>query len=346
MKGRRAQLLIAATLLLTGAAQPSTAQTPSAQPPVSQPPVSQPPAAQPVGGVPPPIDPGESAVVQELEVIGRYPGPPQWTVRRGDAEVVVLGALSPLPHTLEWNTHRFDRALDGARLVILPPNGRIGLFDGAYLLLHQGDLRLPGGQRLWDRLTPEERRRFDSLRSDAKTDAKRYEHLKPAIAGMTLEADFDKAAGLSAAKPGSTVKRMADARQLRTQVEGLPIAALFRSVVRMDENASHACLDAFLTDAERHRAQGRAMAEAWANGDLGRLKGEYLSSAVDQCIAGAPGLQAFVEKLTRDAQAQMDAALAKGGKTVAVIDLRVLLSANGVLDRLKAEGAAIGVPHD
>jgi len=327
MKGRWVLIPAAAALLLIGAAQPPAA--PSAV---------QAPAAAP--------DPGESAVVQELEVIGRYPGPPQWTVRRGGAEVVVLGALSPLPHTLEWNTHRFDRALDGARLVILPPTGRIGIFDGAYLLLHQGDLHLPGGQRLWDRLTPDERRRFDALRTAANTDAKRYEHLKPAIAGMTLEADFDKAAGLSEAKPGSTVKRMADARQLHTQAEGLPITSLFRAIVRMDDAGSHACLDAFLSDAERHRGQGQAMAAAWANGELGRLKGDYLSSAVEQCIAGAPGLQAFVEKLTRDAQGQIDGALAKGGKTVAVIDLRVLLRANGVLDRLKAEGAEISVPHD
>jgi uncharacterized protein YbaP (TraB family) len=285
-------------------------------------------------------------VVQELEVVGRYPGPPQWTVRRGDAEVVVLGALSPLPHTLEWNTHRFERALDGARLVILPPDGRISIFDGVYLLVHLGDLRLPLGERLWDRLTPDERRRFDSLRADARTDAKRYERLKPAIAGFTLEADFDKAAGLSEAKPGSTVKRMAEARRIPTRAEGLPVISVFRSVVRMDEAASHACLDALLTNAERRRGQGRAMAEAWANGELGQLKSEYTTSGADQCIAGAPGLQALVETLTRDAQRQIDEALAKGGKTVAVMDLFVLLRANGVLDRLKAEGAEISVPHE
>jgi len=330
MKGRWGPFLATASALIFGSAQSATLQA-----------VPSGPEAQ--ARAP---DPGESAVVQELEVVGRYPGPPQWTVERGGAEVVVLGALSPLPHTLDWNTHRFDRALDGARLVILPPNGRIGIFDGAYLLLHQGDLRLPAGRRLWDGLTPDERRRFDSLRADAKTDAKRYERLKPAIAGMTLESDFDRAAGLSNAKPGSTVKRMADERRIHTETEGLPITALFRSVVRMDDVTSHACLDAFLGDAERHRGQGRAMAEAWANGELGKLKGEYLSSAVDQCIAGAPGLQAFVEKLTRDAQSQIDGALAKGGKTVMVIDLRVLLRANGVLDRLKAEGANISVPHD
>jgi uncharacterized protein YbaP (TraB family) len=296
----------------------------------------------------PPVTPdtGESAVVQDLEVIGHYLGPPQWTVHRGDAEVVVLGAVSPLPHTLEWNTHRFERALDGARLVILPPSGRIGVFDAAYILLHQGDLKLRGRDTLWSRLTPDEQKRFDSLRAAASTPPKRYERLKPAVAAMEVENDFDKVAGLSEAKPGSTVKRMAEQRHIRTQSEGLPVTALFRSAVAMNEAASHACFDALLADAELHRARGRALAEAWANGDLGVLRAEYLPSGADACLAGAPGLQAFAEKLARDAQVQIDTALAKGGKTVMVIDLRLLLRANGVLDRLKAEGAEISVPHE
>jgi uncharacterized protein YbaP (TraB family) len=333
MKGRQVVPAALAALFMMGAVQASPPAAPPPPPANAAPPASAP-------------DPNESAVVQELEVIGHYLGPPQWTVHRGDAQVVVLGAVSPLPHTLEWNTHRFDRALEGARLVILPPTGRVGMLDALYVLLHQGDLGLPHGQRLWDKLTPDERARFDRLRIEARTEAKRYEHMKPAVAGMILDADFEKAAGLSAAKPGSSVKRMAEQRQIRTQVEGLPVVSLFRAVVRMDDAASRACFDAFLADTELHERRGHAIAEAWANGDLAALKGEYVPSAAEQCVAGAPGLQSFVEKLTRDAQAQIDTALAKGGKTVAVIDLRVLLRANGVLDRLKAEGAVIDVPWE
>jgi len=38
--------------------------------------------------------------------------------------------------------------------------------------------------------------------------------------------------------------------------------------------------------------------------------------------------------------------LSRPGTTVAIIDLRLLLRANGVLDRLKAQGAEISVPKD
>ncbi len=292
-------------------------------------------------------DPNESAVVQELEVVGRYPGPPLWTVRRGAGEVVVMGALSPLPHMLEWNSHRLERLMDGAQEVLLPPTGRVGPLDVVYILFHAGDFRLPAGRTLWDEITPEQRRRFDSLRLQAKTDAKRYEKLKPVLAGLTLAGDFEKAAGLSSAKPGSTVKRLAEAHHLRTREEGgIPVIDLFRAGAKMDAAANRACLDAELTETEHDASRARPLADAWANGDLKAVKAELGVDSVNACLAGTAGLQGFIDKLTRDAAGSIDAALKRGGRTIAVVDLRLLLHANGVLDRLKADGADITVPRE
>ncbi len=301
----------------------------------------------PAPAAPPPPDPTESAVVQELEVVGHFPGPPLWTVRRGQGEVVILGGLSPLPHSLEWNSVRLERLMGGADLVLLPPTGRLGPLDLVYVLFHQGDLNLPRGQTLWDRLTPDERRRFDNLRTQAKTEPKRYERMKPAVAGIILTADFEKAAGLASAKPGSTVKRLADAHHIRTRPEGgIPVADVFRAVVRMNDQEGAVCLNAILDEVDRLASQARPLSEAWAVGDLKTVKAEYLASGVERCLAGQPGLKAFAEKVTRDATASIDAALNRGGKTVAVVDLRLLLRADGVLDRLKAAGADVTVPRD
>src|SRR5579875_2918426 len=84
-----AQVLLTALL---GAA-PALAQT-SATPGAPSPPASVAPRSD------------ESAVVQELEVVGRRPGPALWRVTRGDSEVVIVGGLSPLPHSLHWNETR------------------------------------------------------------------------------------------------------------------------------------------------------------------------------------------------------------------------------------------------
>ena len=52
----------------------------------------------------------------------------------------------------------------------------------------------------------------------------------------------------------------------------------------------------------------------------------------------------MLERGTADFTAAIEAELNHPGKAVAVIDLRYLLRANGVLDRLKAQGDTITVP--
>src|SRR5688572_14036097 len=65
-----------------------------------------------------PLEPGAddtSAVVEALEVTARAPGPALWRAKRGESEVVILGGVTPLPHSLVWDQVRVDRALDGAQ---------------------------------------------------------------------------------------------------------------------------------------------------------------------------------------------------------------------------------------
>lgn len=237
--------------------------------------------------------------------------------------------------------------MEGADLVLLPPTGRLGPLDLVYILFHAGDLRLSGRRTLWDLMSSEQKARFENLRQQVKQEPRRYERLKPGIAGFILASDFEKAAGLSSAKPGSTVKDLAEAHHIRTKPEGgIPVADVFKAAVRMDERQGLDCLDAMLTEIEHQASRARPMADAWANGDLKTLKAEYRPGGIESCLAGAPGLQAFGEKLTRDATTSIDQALARGGKTVAVVDLRLLLRADGVLDRLQAAGATVTAPRD
>lgn len=330
MKKRAIAAALVSALLWPGLSSAQTA--PSPPPPTA-------PAAPP--------DPGESAVIQELEVIGHFPGPRMWRVNKGGGEVVILGGLSPLPHSLEWNTLRVEKALDGAREALLPPTGRVGALDALYIIFHAGDLRLPAGETLEGKLGPEAFKRFEAQRARAKTPLKRYETLKPAVAVGLLNADVVKAIGYSSAKPGSSVKMLADRRHVRTRSEGgLPVPQAFRALVRLSDAESRVCVSAVLDELDGLEGHGRALADAWANGDLAAVRSQYIESGVDRCLAGSPGLSALREKLTRDAVGSIDRALGQGGKTLAVVDLKLLLQPNGVLDRLKAEGAEITVPKE
>lgn len=293
------------------------------------------------------IDPDGSAVVQELEVYGRYPGPALWKVKKGAGEVVILGSLSPLPHMLEWRSPRLERALDQAEVVLAPPTGRVGIFDALNVLFHGGDARLPGSRTLWDEITPEERARFENLMSQIGGKPERYIHLKPAIAGFVLLSDFRKGAGLAEAKPATTVEAMAKARHVRVRTFGrVKLPMLFHAVTHMDAGGETACLEAALTQAEHDASRARPLAQAWADGDLKTVRAGYRPSLLERCVTELPTVQAAIDQAEDDAVAAVNELLNKGSKAVAVVDLTLLQGRDGVLDRLKAEGAEITVPRE
>jgi len=294
---------------------------------------------------PPPVSPDESAVVQELEVIHRPPGPALWRVTHGDSEVVIIGGLSPLPHMLQWNTIRVERALDSATVFFLPPSkAHVGLLDAVGMVLRQGALKAPHGD-MEASLPPALRARFERVRDSFHGDPKRYRAWKPAVAGLLLVADFRRAAGLSSDKPGTTLVKLAKAAHAEVRTVGAVNAKpLFDAAAKMTDAQNQACLSAALDDVEHEAGHARPAAEAWAEGDLKTLKAESSASLLDECLLQLPSVQALVEQGTRDAVKTINEALDRPGRSVALIDITFLLRPNGVLDRLKAEGAEIAVP--
>ena len=105
-----------------------------------------------------------------------------------------------------------------------------------------------------------------------------------------------------------------------------------------------ACFDAALDDMDREAAHTPAVSKAWAVGDLKTVGENYKASLLDGCLSRIPTLAALLDRGTADAVLTIQTALLKPGKSVAVIDLNFLLRPNGVLDRLKAQGAQVTVP--
>src|SRR4026208_1511448 len=94
MNGRtRAQLPLAALLTALALAAPVAAQRRGAEPPT----------------------------IEEITVIGRYPGPPLWKVTSGARTLWVFGELSPVPKGLDWDPRNAERVLDRAGVVIGSP---------------------------------------------------------------------------------------------------------------------------------------------------------------------------------------------------------------------------------
>lgn len=303
--------------------------------------------AQPAPPAPPtaPPDDGTSTVVAELEVIARPPGPAMWRVKKNGSEVVILGAISPLAHQQVWDHVRVEHALAGARELLVTPPPQVKIWELPGLLFKLNGLK--SGTPLETRLSAPLRARFLNATRIAGQPAKRYQGDKPAAAGFRLLYDYRKAAGLSDAKPTSTVERLAKAARVPirplAQVRAIP---MFDAFLRMSDAQQLVCLDAALADVEDEAAHAKPAGEAWARGDIAAARAYSASPALDRCALQLPTISAMLERGTTDATKSVEAALAQPGRSVAVIDLRFLTRANGILDRLKAQGAEISVPME
>ncbi|ATC33664.1 TraB/GumN family protein [Caulobacter vibrioides] len=288
----------------------------------------------------------ESAVVAELTIVAKPPGPAVWLVEKDGAKLYILGSAPPLPHQLKWQSPRLNKALDKASLVLLPPEAAVGVTQVAgFVLKLGGGLRQPLGKALEDQLPPDLKARFVESRTQARKGGGEYKNWKPAVAGFLLLSDFRQAAGLSEAKPVSTIERMAKARKLKVKAVGqYRMSAVTAIAGKLSPEDQLYCLRVALDEVAYDGAHSTTIGRDWAEGDLASVRARYRASAAQRCLTHVPGGAALLERglvQTADAMAE---ALKRPGVTVAVVDLGFLLPADGVLDRLKAQGATITSP--
>jgi hypothetical protein len=329
MVRRISALIGGAALALAASVLPATAQAPAPQ------------------TVQLPQDPG-SAVVEELWVVARPPGPALWLVEKGGAKLYVVGSAPPLPHQLKWNSPRLDRAMDQASLVLVPPEASVGpLQVTKFFLTGGGGVRQPFGKKLENRLPPDLLARFVSARERAQRTAVPYKDWKPAVAGFILLSDFRQAAGLSEAKPTSTIERMAKAKGVKVKaMSQYRLGPILASAGKLSDEANLACLNDALTELEFEGAHPTTIGTDWANGDLTSVRERYSASAIQRCVMRTPGGPGLLAQQIGQSADALNEALNRPGVTIAVVDLAFLLPANGVLDRLKASGATITSPAD
>ena len=315
-------------------------------------------AAAPAGSqTPPPASPeaaadlteqsGGSTVLETLEVIGRPLGPAMWRARMGDSEVIILGSVTPIHHQQKWDDGRVRRSLTGARMLLTPVEGKMGVGGvAAFLARDAFRVRTFRGDLERD-IPPDLRERVVETRRQAKTKADPYAKWKPAVAGALLLSDFRRAQGVSEAKPASQVEDIA--RSMKVPVKPmaqLPISALMKAAGDLNPAQQINCLRAFLDQVTFEGSRPGELGKAWAVGDLAGVRRNYPAQAYEGCLGQVGGGQALRERAVAESTATLLQALRTPGKTVAIIDLAQMQRRNGVLDRLQAAGAQITVPLD
>ncbi len=290
--------------------------------------------------------PGSSVAVEEIQVVKHLNGPALWKVTQGAAQVFILGAATPLPHMLQWDTQRLENALQGADALYLQPRPTFSPVALMRLAMDRGSLELAHGQTLQTVLPPKEKERFLRLVSTIHGKPQTYERMKPAVAGLFLISDWRKAAGLSEGKPGTTVMHLAEDAHVPVRTVGdFRLDPFIDTAAKLSMADNIACFHAALDDVDQESSHVPAMAAAWAKGDLKTVGQTYKASLLTGCLMRIPSVQKELDRGTDEGVQTVRAALVTPGKSVAVVDLNFLLGPNGVLDRLKAQGATISVPE-
>lgn len=299
--------------------------------------------ASPAGAqAPDPYDP-DGVLVEELVVTARLPGPAWWRVSDADTTVYVLGAPSVAPKRQAWDRMLFDKRLEGASQVILPFNGLKVKLAGAPGAMFSY-LRLKSGRPFEDGLDPASRARFVAARTKLGQPADHYKVSHPLAAGLMMINDYRDKESLTTTDPTKLIRYLAQRKKVRIVQRSYDLGPLLGAVSRTSAAAGRTCLDEALHEVEAGPGGVQAASRAWADGDV--LDALTAERSYERCMAVTPGALAFDSRVKADQVADIISALKFPGHSIAVVQLRPLLSQGGVLDRLRAAGYTVKTPGE
>jgi uncharacterized protein YbaP (TraB family) len=299
-------------------------------------------------------DGSQPTTIEEIKIVGRYPGPPLWKVSSGEHVLWIFGELSPVPKGLEWDPRNAERVLERAETVIgaprvsattLNPIRLFRIFRAARRLA-----RTPGGTTLTDQLPPELYARYRALRARHLPDDDDQEDLRPALAALRLYgAALDDVGLTTDSDVGKKVRRLmrrsrADEAEIVIETEPETVIEELGKVTR---EAELTCFATIMTSIETDLQAMKERADAWAIGDVYALRRFDYPDSQGNCLAmlfSAGGLAELRDELYADWLAEAERALANDERSFSVLPMRELVATDGLLAQLAARGYTVTPP--
>jgi hypothetical protein len=297
----------------------------------------------------------EPVTIEEITVIGRYPGPPLWRVAAGERVLWIFGDLSPVPKGLDWDPRNAERVLERADAVIGAPRVSATTLNPLRLFrLFRAARRLarnPDGSTLEDRMPPELYARYAALRT-------RYlprqddddEDLRPALAALRLYgAALDDVGLTSDSNVGKAIARKmrrSRATEAEVQLKTEPETVL-DDLAKVTPEAELACFASVMTSIETDLDGMKERANAWAVGDVDALQRFDYPDSQGNCLAmlfSVSGLAELRDELYAQWLGEAERALATYDTSFSVLPMRELVAADGLLAQLAARGYTVTAP--
>jgi len=305
-----------------------------------------------------------SAAIEEVLVTGQQPGPGLWKVTHPSAGhdhvLWILGSYGPLPRKMQWRSTELESVLAGSQELIGPVsmNAKVGPLGGLTLLPSLVGVRKnPNGERLQDLVPAELYARWLPLKQRYLGRDDDVEEWRPIFAAGSLYDKAVKAHGFeSFGVVWPTVEKLA--RKARVKVIEPEVAVKVdkpRAAIKDFKQAPLDDVDCFAKTIARLESDLELMkvrANAWATGDLARLRELAPVDNASACIAVVLNAQVMRDRGAADWPARraeewlsaVEQAVARNASTVAVLSIDQILKPDGYVAQLRARGYVVEDP--
>ncbi len=311
-----------------------------------------------------PVSPSSVTNLAAVAVSGVQPGPGLWKVSKAGHTMLLLGVISPLPQLMQWRSADVETAISGSQQVLQLPDVKIkadvGFFGKLFLLPSAYSARKnDNGATLQQVLPAPLYARWEVLKERYIGKDNGIERWRPIFAAQELYKKVLKVNQLS--KNGgmqANIDALAKKYNVAETSTDYPVVIEHPHDAIKAFKASGlddvACFGRTLDAVEQDMPAMTLRANAWATGDLEALRKLPDSDRRVTCITAVTDAD-FAHKLgLSDVPAKMEAnwltiartALAQNKQTFAMLPIKELISPNGYLSKLKAEGFQVEAPDD
>jgi hypothetical protein len=293
----------------------------------------------------PPID-DPNAIVEELVVTARYPGPAFWRVADADSEVWIMAVPYYIPDKMAWDKTRTEQVLKGANGLILPSAVGVGFGEAVRFAIKYRKQFTNEGNRTLDQILPTQViERYEQLPKAYQTADLKTSTVRPIFAGLSVAARARKTGRWI--EPHSDIVTLAKKAKVKirtaSMTSALPIA---KAIMTMPDAEQSQCFDGFINSVDRSIKTVGPVATAWAEGRTAEFLGGTTTTGADQCIYSIGEVSNMREKAYQAEIKTIKAALDQPGKTLMITGVRPLVAQNGILARLRDQGFTVRTPAD
>ncbi len=309
------------------------------------------------GSQPRPVD----LVEEEIQVLGKLPGPPLWKVTRGDHVLWILGTPELVPDGLRWQSDSIEKVLAQSReyltsrAVTVRASNPVRVVRG--LRQFRRTRRIPDRETLEDLLPEDLYQLFSETRLRYAPKQDDLERLRPNVAAKEL---FDSAAQSAGMERWHIIHRAIErsARKHRVKEVRTVLSKRFKDstdlldeMEEMSGGAEQTCLQARLQGLDAQLEAHARLAAAWAVGDLASLRAHPGDPATEACDPRrlAPDPEELREMESRSWELWLEnaeRALSNNDSTFAILPLEDLLRADGPLSQFRERGYEVVEPDE